>query len=171
KRIRKFFVQLSYKNTIIIKPKKFKFRSKIMEYVYYTDVTWKGEYLGEIKMGNGPVMEFSAPPDAHGHTNVLTPEDAFIAAVNTCIMMMFIWACERFKINLVDFACHAEGVKKIALDRTETFTHVILQPRIVARETTQKKIEKALKSAQKYSLIANSITSDLIIEPEIIIEH
>jgi len=122
-------------------------------------------------MGNGPVMDFLAPPDAHGHAGVLTPEDAFVAAVNTCIMVMFLWACERFKIDLVSYDCHAEGTKRIALDRTETFTHVILRPRIVVRGDSRKRIERALQSAQKYSLVARSITSDLAVEPEIIIKE
>ncbi len=47
-------------------------------------------------MGNGPEMDFSAPPDAQGHAGVFTPEDAFVAAVNTCVMMMFLWTAERF---------------------------------------------------------------------------
>jgi organic hydroperoxide reductase OsmC/OhrA len=142
-----------------------------MEYMYHTDVTWKGEHRGEVRMGNGPVMDFSAPPDAHGHEGVLTPEDAFVAAANTCIMMMFLWACERFKIDLVSYDCHAEGFKQIALDRTETFTRLVLQPRIVVRGDSRKRIERALESAQKYSLVAHSITSALTVEPEIIIEE
>ena len=116
-------------------------------------------------MGNGPVMDFLAPPDAHGHAGVLTPEDAFVAAVNTCIMMMFLWACERFKIDLVSYDCHAEGSKRTALDRTETFTHVVV------RGDSRKRIERALQSAQKYSLVARSITSDLAAESEIIIKE
>jgi organic hydroperoxide reductase OsmC/OhrA len=75
--------------------------------VYHTTVQWTGEHWGRIRMGNGPEMDFSAPPDAHGHAGVLTPEDAFVAAVNTCVMMMFIWATERFKLGLVSYECVA----------------------------------------------------------------
>ena len=78
---------------------------------YHTDVTWKGEHWGHIVMGNGPEMDFSAPPDAQGHAGVLTPEDAFVAAANTCVMMMFIWAAERFKLNLISYECKTEGTK------------------------------------------------------------
>jgi organic hydroperoxide reductase OsmC/OhrA len=117
------------------------------------------------------VMDFSAPPHAHGHEGVLTPEDAFVGAVNTCIMMMFLWACERFRIDLVSYGCRAEGFKQIALDRTETFTRVVLRPRIVARGADRKRIERALQSAQKYSLVAHSITSELVVEPEIVIQE
>jgi organic hydroperoxide reductase OsmC/OhrA len=140
---------------------------------YYTMVQWKGEHWGRIRMGNGPEMDFSAPPDAHGHAGVLTPEDAFVAAVNTCVMMMFIWATERFKLDLVSYDCGAEGTKLIELDRTEIFTRVVLHPRIIVRagaverEATLKRVQRALESAVKYSLVANSLKSEIVIEPEI----
>jgi organic hydroperoxide reductase OsmC/OhrA len=140
---------------------------------YNTAVHWKGEHRGYIRMGNGPEMDFSAPPDSQGHAGVLTPEDAFVAAVNTCVMMMFLWSAERFKLDLVNYECYAEGTKLIALDRTETFTQVLLRPRIVVRtdaagrEGVLKRLQRALDSAVKYSLVANSIKSKLVIEPEI----
>lgn len=140
---------------------------------YHTDVTWKGEHWGHIVMGNGPEMDFSAPPDAQGHSGVFTPEDAFVAAVNTCIMMMFIWATERYKLNLLSYTCRAEGTKLIELDRTEIFTHLRLWPniRIAAGDEAPSKVEaramKALKAAQKYSLVANSVKSELSIEADI----
>ena len=68
--------------------------------VYHTDVRWTGEHRGHVTMGNGPEMTFSAPPDSQGHAGVLTPEDAFVAAANTCVMLMFVWAAERFKLSL-----------------------------------------------------------------------
>jgi organic hydroperoxide reductase OsmC/OhrA len=140
---------------------------------YNTTVTWKGEHWGHIKMGNGPEMDFSAPPDAQGHPGVFTPEDAFVAAANTCVMMMFLWAAERFKLNLVSYDCYAEGTKLIELDRTEIFTKLVLRPKIVVSANGQdaaaieKRVRRALESAQKYSLVANSIKSEIIVEPEI----
>ena len=138
---------------------------------YHTSVTWKGEHWGHIRMGNGPEMDFSAPPDVQGHAGVLTPEDAFVAAVNTCVMMMFIWAVERFKLDLVAYDCDAEGTKLIALDRTEVFTSVVLRPRIIIRANdeerpaVEKRARRALESAQKYSLVANSVKSEVRVDP------
>jgi organic hydroperoxide reductase OsmC/OhrA len=140
---------------------------------YNTTVAWKGEHWGHIVLGNGPEMDFSAPPDAQGHPGVLTPEDAFVAAANTCIMMMFIWATKRFKLNLISYYCRAEGTKLIELDRTETFTHLRFWPVICVSAGEEEpgkvrgRIARALKSAQKYSLVANSVKSEIIIEPKI----
>jgi organic hydroperoxide reductase OsmC/OhrA len=129
-----------------------------------------------LKFGNGPEMDFSAPPASHGEAGVLTPEDAFVGAVNTCVMLMFIWAAERFRLDLVSYECRAEGTKLIELDRTEIFTTVVLRPRIAVRagnelpEAVEKRVRRSLKSAQKYSLVANSVKSKVIIEPDIFIE-
>jgi len=144
--------------------------------VYHTTVSWKGEHWGHIRMGNGPEMDFSAPPDAQGHAGVLTPEDAFVAAANTCIMMMFIWATERFKLDLVSYECRVEGTKLIELDRTEIFTQLRFLPVIHIRagdedpKAVEDRARRALKSAQKYSLVANSVKSEILIEPTITIE-
>ncbi len=140
---------------------------------YHTTVSWKGEHRGRVVMGNGPEMDFSAPPDAQGHAGVLTPEDAFVAAVNTCIMLMFIWAAERFRLELLSYTCRAEGDKRIELNRTETFTHVRLWPliQIAAGKEEPAAVEararRAVQAAQKYSLIASSIKSEIVIEPTI----
>lgn len=138
---------------------------------YWTEVAWKGEHWGHLTLGNGPQMPFSAPPDAHGHEGVLTPEDAFVASANTCVMMMFLWACERFKIDLVSYTCRVEGTKLIELDRTELFTHLRFFPTIVVRDADEKRVRRALESAQKYSLVANSVKSEIIVDPVIKIEN
>ena len=140
---------------------------------YHTTVRWTGEHRGRVVMGNGPEMEFSAPPDAHGHAGVLTPEDAFVAAANTCIMLMFIWAAQRFKLTLLSYECRTEGTKLIELDRTEIFSRLVFRPVIDVAAgdeecaAVEKRTRRALESAQKYSLVANSLKSSITIEPEI----
>lgn len=137
---------------------------------YYTTVTWKAEHFGHLVCGNGPEMDFSAPPDVHGHPGVLTPEDAFVGAANACVMMMFLWACERFKIPLLSYECQAAGTKVVELDRRELFTKIVLRPKVRVKGCDETRVRRALQSAQKYSLVANSVKSEVIIEPEVISE-
>ena len=146
-----------------------------MTATYHTTVIWQGEHWGEVVLGNGPRMRFSAPPDAHGHPDVLTPEDAFVAAINSCVMLMFIWAAKRFKLDLLAYECYGEGTKQIALDRTEIFSEVTLWPRIQVAANgedsaaVERRVQKALRAAQKYSLVANSVKSTVRVEPEIFV--
>ena len=114
---------------------------------YHTTVRWTGEHWGHLVMGNGPEMKFSAPPAAHGHAGVFTPE------------------------------CRSEGTKLIELDRTEIFTRLHFRPviRIAAagepRAAVEARTRRALQAAQKYSLVANSVKSEIVVEPELIIEE
>ena len=100
-----------------------------------------------------------------------------VAAANTCVMMMFIWATERFKLKLVSFECRTEGTKLIELDRTEIFTRLHFRPviRIAAagepRAAVEARTRRALQAARKYSLVANSVKSEIVIEPEITIDE
>jgi organic hydroperoxide reductase OsmC/OhrA len=143
---------------------------------YHTTVTWTGEHWGHLTLGNGPEMKYSAPPDAQGHPGVYTPEDGFVAAANTCVMLMFIWAAERFKLKLLGYDCRTEGTKLIEIDRTELFTRLHFRPRIRVAAgdeppaVVEARTRKALAAAQKYSLVANSVKSEIVVEPEIIVE-
>jgi organic hydroperoxide reductase OsmC/OhrA len=140
---------------------------------YNTTVSWKGEHRGHLVLGNGPEMDFSAPPDAQGHAGVFTPEDGFVAAANTCVMLMFLWAAERFKLNLQSYDCRTEGTKLVELDRTEVFTHLHFWPVICIAagnedpSAVEARTRRALQTAQKYSLVANSVKAEIIIEPTI----
>jgi len=136
-------------------------------YKYKNITEWLGGHKGHVKMENGIELDFSAPPSMHGLPNVLTPEDSFMAAVNTCYFMMFIWACERFKINLVSVKIDAEGKVIENMDKTSIFSEILLKIKIRAKDTTEVKINSALKSARKYSLVVESIKAELKIEPEI----
>jgi len=135
--------------------------------VYTTRVVWTGGHDGELTCGNGPKMIFSAPPTLQGRPGVMTPEDAFVASLNMCFHLMFIWATERLKIHLVSYECKAEGHVVDLLDRTSTIERIVLRPVIRVKADSVKRVDKALEWARKYSLMANSIKAPVIIEPKI----
>lgn len=137
---------------------------------YKTKVVWKGEHWGHLSCSNGTEMTFSAPPTLYGHPNVMTPEDAFVAAVNMCVQMMFLWAVERFKLDLVSYECEAEGFVEEFFDKTSIFQKVVLRPKIVVKDAPQEKVKRAVDLAYKYSLVAQSVKSKVEIVPEIIIQ-
>lgn len=134
---------------------------------YSNKVVWKGEHLGYMYCENGTEMEFSAPPSLYGHPNMMTPEDAYVAAVNTCVHMMVIWAVKRFKIDLISFECVAEGEVEERVDKTSWFNKVTLKPRLKVRNTSEAVVKRALQAARKYSTIADSVKSEIVIEPVI----
>jgi len=138
-----------------------------MIYTYKNSTEWLGEHKGHIRMENGVDLDFSAPPSMHGIPDVLTPEDSFMAAINTCYFMMFLWACERFKISLISLKIEALGKVLENMDKTSIFSEIVLKIKITAKDTTEERIKSALKSARKYSLVAESIRAELTIEPEI----
>ena len=134
---------------------------------YKTTTTWKGGHLGEIKCSNGAHMDFSAPAALYGQPNVLTPEDAFVGALNMCFQLMFIWSVEKLRIDLVSYECEAEGFVEELLDRTSVFKKMVLRPKIKVRDCTERTVRRALVLAEKFSLVAQSIKAELVIDPEI----
>lgn len=137
---------------------------------YSTKAVWIGGHRGELSCSNGATIPFSAPAAMHGEPGVLTPEDAFVGALNSCFMLMFIWAAERLKIDLVSYDCEAIGHVREFLDRTSTFSRVTLRPRIEAKNCGEGEIVRALRLAEKYSLIWQSINAEVNLEPEISIQ-
>lgn len=138
--------------------------------IYKNRVEWRGEHLGYTWNQNGTEMEFSAPPDLYGLPNILTPEDAFMAAANTCYHMMVIWAVERFKIDLVSFECEAVGEVEEFIDRTSWFKTVTLYPKIVVRGKPEQVVRRALDMALKYSTICQSFKSRVSVEPTVVVQ-
>ncbi len=134
---------------------------------YTNKVVWKGEHRGYTYCGNGTEMDFSAPPTLYGHPNRLTPEDADRITITPRLQRMARWVTKRFKLELVSLECLAEGDVEEYLDKTSWFRKVVLHPKIVVRGSSEGVVKRALQMARKYSTIAESVKSELVIQPEI----
>ena len=136
---------------------------------YYTKTVWVGGHKGELICSNGATMSFSSPEALYGERGLLTPEDAFVGALNSCFMLMFIWAIERLKIDLISYESEAVGYVKEFLDKTSFFNKIVIHPKIEAKNCCERDIQKALRLAEKYSLIWQSIKAAVELQPEIFI--
>ena len=136
---------------------------------YTNKVVWKGGRAGYTYCENGTEMDFAAPPALYGFPERMTPEDAYMMALNTCVHMMVIWAAERFKLDMVSFECTAEGEVEEHLDKTSWFRRVVLRPHLTVRGAKEPVVRRALEMARKYSTIAESVKSEIVMEPEITI--
>jgi uncharacterized OsmC-like protein len=68
-------------------------------------------------------------------------------------------------VELISYESDAEGILE-TVDKMKVFTKIIIRPRIKARET-EDKIRMILGHAEKRCLVANSMKTRMIIEPEI----
>ncbi len=145
----------------------FRLEGRIDMPTYRTTTVWKGGHNGEVSCSNGAQLAFSAPEALYGQPNVLTPEDAFVGALNMCFQLMFIWSVEKLKIDLASYTCEAEGTVEELLDRTSIFSKMVLRPKIVVRNCSESLARRALSLTEKYSLVAQSIKAQIQVEPEI----
>ncbi len=138
-------------------------------YKYENRVEWKKDRLCHLSTGSGVSMDFSSPPEFKGLEGLITPEDLFVAAENTCFLMTFISMSEKMRFEFISFECEAVG----HLEKTDeglVFTKIILKPRIEIRnEEDVKKVERALEVTDRNCLIANSMKSKIVVEPEIVV--
>jgi len=116
-----------------------------------------------------PPIEMSAAPQYQGDSNRLNPEELFTASIASCQMLTYLALASFAGIRVLSYTDEAEGIlaKK---ERKMQMVRVILRPRIVVVEGTDK--EKALALVQKahaQCFIANSITTEAIIQPNVVV--
>lgn len=143
---------------------------KFKTFTYHTNVEWKSDRQGILQSDGKPQMDVSSPPEFKGIPGVWTPEDLFVAAVEICQMSTFLSFGMRKGIPLTSYKSHAEGVLE-NVDGKYRFTKIIVKPEIVVENSwTKAQVEEIVHAAHENCLIGNSITAEVIVEPEITIK-
>ncbi len=134
-------------------------------YRYPISVQWIGETKGTMTIAGKPSMEVATPPEFKGHEGIWSPEDLFVASVNSCIMTTFLAFAERAGLEFEKFESEAEGLLEFVEGRF-LFTKIIVRPRVALRSGEDKgKAEEILHKAEKNCLVSNSVRTEVILEP------
>ena len=140
---------------------------KLKKFTYKTNAKWIEAKRGLLSAPGKPNIEVATPPEFKGHQGKWTPEELFVASVNTCIMTTFLYYAEKEGLKFLSYESQAEGV----LERTENgfmFSEIEITPNILV--SSKDDIEKAkslLKLAERNCLISNSLKSKVEVVSEV----
>jgi organic hydroperoxide reductase OsmC/OhrA len=137
-------------------------------FYYETEIEWTKEKEGQIKGPTPPTVSVGAPPEFKGREGIWSPEDLFVASLNTCFMLTFLAIAENSKVPLVSFSSAAKGKLERVPGSNYQITGIVVKPRVViASANDLGRIPRILEKAKENCFVSNSIKSATKIEPEV----
>ncbi len=143
---------------------------KARSYTYRTSTEWAGARAGLLSSNGKPSVRVSSPPEFKGETGVWTPEDLFVASVETCHMATFMSFAARRSLAVKSYKSHSNGVLEF-VDGDYRFTRIVIFPTIVVDSSaSEKEVHAILREAHTHCLVTNSIASIVEVNPTIVME-
>jgi len=140
-------------------------RSKV--YTYHTSVKWTEQRKGVISSAGKPDIQVATPPEFKGHDGIWSPEDLFVASVNTCVMMTFLAMAERAGLAFTSYESAAEGKLELVEGKLQ-FTAITLKPAItLPANADAAKAKELMEKAEENCLVSNSIKARVSLEATI----
>jgi organic hydroperoxide reductase OsmC/OhrA len=114
-------------------------------------------------------LTLSSDPAFRGDPALLDPEELFVIAASSCQLLSFLAVASRARIDVVEYVDDAEGFMPDDL-KPVRITEITLRPRITVRgEVTEERVRHLCEVAHRECYIANSVTTEITIDPEITI--
>jgi organic hydroperoxide reductase OsmC/OhrA len=126
---------------------------------YSRNHTWQFE--------NGQRLDASAAPDFLGDASHIDPEEALVASIASCHMLTFLALAARKRWVVERYRDAAVGTLEKNANGKLAVTRVVLHPQIEfgAAAPSAEQIEKAHHKAHENCFIANSVRTQIDIEP------
>jgi organic hydroperoxide reductase OsmC/OhrA len=115
----------------------------------------------------GVTLAVSGDPAFRGDATLLNPEQLLMMAASSCQLLSFLAVAARARIDVIEYRDDAEG--EMPEDHPPMrITRITLRPQIVVREdVSEARVRHLVEVAHRECFIANSLTTDVVVEPEI----
>ncbi|MBL7130981.1 MAG: OsmC family protein [Candidatus Omnitrophica bacterium] len=144
---------------------------KSKQFIYKNFIKWQGQKKGLLTSSDKPNIEVATPPEFQGHPGVWTPEDLFVASVNSCIMTTFLYYIDKEGIEFLSYECESEGILE-RVDNQFVISKIKIKPKItVKKDADIQKIKDLIELTEKNCLISNSIKSKVKVTPRIEVQE
>jgi organic hydroperoxide reductase OsmC/OhrA len=111
--------------------------------------------------------EMSSDPAFRGDPAKTNPEQLLLAAAVSCQLLSFLAVAARSRLDVIAYADAAEA-EMPEDDKPVRITKITLRPHVTVRgDVTPDRIRHLLEVAHRECYIANSITSEVVIDPTI----
>ena len=115
-----------------------------------------------------PELRVASPPEFKGEPGIWTPEDLFVSAIEVCLMLTFAGIAEKRGLRFARYESSAEGFLEWG-EISYRFTRVVVKPRITVGDAQSVALAReVIERAHQTCLVANSVTSEVAVEPEVI---
>ena len=145
-----------------------------MENTHYYDVnvSWTADRKGTL---SSPVLNDTfevAPPEfPGGMEGIWSPEHLFVASVNSCLMTTFLAIAEFSKFEYLSFSVDAKG-KLEKVDGKFMMSEIELKPVLEINDAEKEaKGIRIIEKAEAACLISNSIKTNIILTPKVIVRE
>lgn len=140
---------------------------KRKSFTYETELQWLENRACRLDSDNKESLRVTSPPEFQGEEGEWTPEDLFVGAINACTMATFLAYASKKQLDVLSYMSKAEGILEFSDDHYK-FTQVKLQPLILVESIEAAAMaERLIHQAHDNCFISNSITSKVVLEPEI----
>ena len=131
---------------------------------YRTGITWVGQRAGITRSGEKVPFRTASPPEFKGEEGVWSPEDLFVAALNSCQLMTFVSFAMKLGLPVASYESEAEGLLEFVDDGYQ-FTRVVIRPRVVVSDPDAiEAVRKAIDDAHHACLVRRSVRSEVVVE-------
>lgn len=112
-------------------------------------------------------LDLSADPHFRGDADLPNPEQLLVLAASSCQLLSFLAVAAQAKVDVVGYADDATG--EMPQDVTPMrVTRIVLRPVVtVAGSVPDEEVERLLHEAHEQCYIANSLTTEVVLEPQV----
>jgi organic hydroperoxide reductase OsmC/OhrA len=143
--------------------------AKAKTFVYTTSLVWREGLEGVLSSEGKPHIPVSPPPDFRGRAGRWTPESLFIASVETCLLFTFLSLARSRHLEFASYESEAEGLLEQVYGKL-VISKVTVRPKItIASEEEREEAEGIVEVLDDHCFISNSVESEIVIEPQIVV--
>jgi acyl carrier protein len=122
-----------------------------------------------VAFPNRPPLAMSAPPAFRGDASRISPEELFVASVASCQLLTYLALAARAGLAIERYEDRPSGTLAMA-DRRMRMTEICLRPRItLGAGGDAAKARSLVAAAHDACFVASSITTEVRIEPEVVV--